>query len=218
MYRPLDISNHASINKLVDEIEEAGYPVDVLINNGGVNLDDRHSYANAKTTLDVNYRGTLHMCQAFIPFVRPDGGRIVNLSSVASNLKPFSKQVQNRFRSATTLDELESLIKDYEVAVKSGNDGAAGFPTQRSYNVSKAFVNAFTRILANNNTNLAINCCCPGWVNTDMGNQVGKAPKNPEEGAKIPVKLALGDIDNISGKYWANDSVRSREDGKPQDW
>lgn len=31
--------------------------VDVLINNAGVNLDARYGYENARTTLDVNYRG-----------------------------------------------------------------------------------------------------------------------------------------------------------------
>lgn len=36
-----------------------------------------------------------------------------------------------------------------------------------------------TRILARDNPDLIINCCCPGWVNTDMGNMVGKAPKTP---------------------------------------
>ena len=39
-----------------------------------------------------------------------------------------------------------------------------------------------------------------------------------EERAKIPVRLAIGDIGGISGRYWANDSVASAADGKVQDW
>jgi carbonyl reductase 1 len=79
-------------------------------------------------------------------------------------------------------------------------------------------VNALTRILAKDHPGLIINACCPGWVKTDMGVQIGRAPKTPEDGAKIPVRLAFGDIGGVTGRYWANSSVRSREEGEVQEW
>lgn len=199
-------------------IKEAGQPVDVVINNSGVNLDDQFSVENAHRTLDVNYRGTLAVCRALLPLMRPKTGRIVNLSSVGSSLKPFGPELQTRFRNVRTYDELESLALEFEYAVHNGTEADAGWPSQRAYSVSKACVNGLTSILAKENPDIAINCCCPGWVNTDMGNQVGKPPKTTEEGARIPVRLALGEIGNFSGRYWANDSIRSREDGKVQEW
>lgn len=55
------------------------------------------------------------MCQTFIPLLS-DTGRIVNLSSVASTLKPYSEQIRQRFRDPNmTLEELERLAQDYEV-------------------------------------------------------------------------------------------------------
>lgn len=41
----------------------------------------------------------------------------------------------------------------------------------RAYSVSKALINAFTRVLARQEEaqGVVINCCCPGWVSTDMG-------------------------------------------------
>ena len=51
-----------------------------------------------------------------------------------------------------------------------------------------------------------------------MGVQIGRAPKTPEDGAKIPVRLAFGDIGGVTGKYWANASVRSKEEGEVQEW
>ena len=75
-----------------------------------------------------------------------------------------------------------------------------------------------TRILAKENPGLIINACCPGWVKTDMGLLIGRAPKTPEDGAKIPVRLAFGDIGGITGAYWANASVRSKEEGEVQVW
>lgn len=192
-------------------------PVKVLINNAGVNLDDNFNPDNAKTTLDVNYRGTLNMCQAIIPLLAKDG-RIVNLSSIGSSLNPYSKEKAQKFRSISSLDELESFMKEYETAVSEGKDAALGFPDNRAYGVSKACINSFTATLAKMNSGVAINCCCPGWVNTDMGNMVGQPSKKPVEGAKIPVKLGFGDIGGVSGRYWANDSVNGREDGHVQEW
>lgn len=53
-----------------------------------------------------------------------------------------------------------------------------------------------------------------------MGNSIvgrGKsAPKSVWEGSEIPVRLALDDLGGVTGEYWANDSVRSRERGKVQ--
>lgn len=218
IYESLDINSPDSIQNLVGKLKQTGKPIDVLINNASVNLDNHFSYDNAKTTLNVNYRGTLAMCQAVLPLMQPQGGRIVNLSSTGSSLNSYSKPMQHRFRTIERLDDLESLMQEYENAVEQGRDTEAGFPSGRSYGVSKAATNVLTRVLAQENENLVVNCCCPGWVNTDMGNQVGRAPKTPEEGARIPVKLAFGDIEKVSGRYWANNSVSSRESGKVQQW
>lgn len=55
-----------------------------------------------------------------------------------------------------------------------------------------------------------------------MGRLVGsrsvQPPKTPEEGARIPVRLALDDLGGVSGKYWANGSIRSRDAGEVQEW
>lgn len=39
-----------------------------------------------------------------------------------------------------------------------------------------------------------------------------------EQGATIPVRLAVGDIGGVSGRYWANASIRSREAGEVREW
>ena len=56
-----------------------------------------------------------------------------------------------------------------------------------------------------------------------MGAQIGRPPKKPEEGARVPFRVAFGDIGDgkggeVTGRYWANDSVRSREEGKVHEW
>ena len=51
-----------------------------------------------------------------------------------------------------------------------------------------------------------------------MGLLIGRAPKTAAEGAKIPVRLGFGDVEGVSGAYWANSSVRGRGEGEVQEW
>lgn len=152
-------------------------------------------------------------------------GRIVNLSSVASTLKLYDTPIQDRIRNASRISDLDELAQEFEAAVKAKTESDAGFGQGgRAYSFSKALLRAATAILARENretssgSQVLINSCCPGWVSTDMGKLVGRPPKKPEEGARIPLRLAFDDLDGVTGEYWANDSVRSRESGKVQAW
>lgn len=60
-YPKLDITDKASIDNLAENIKTEHGGCDVLINNAGVNLDDKYSPNNVRLTLDTNYRGTLHV-------------------------------------------------------------------------------------------------------------------------------------------------------------
>lgn len=97
-----------------------------------------------------------------------------------------------------------------------------------------------TAVLAREHPGLTINACCPGWVDTDMGNLLGRPPKTlgtwnllmrwqgmqlitieltVADGAKIPIRLGFGDIDGgVTGRYWGNPSVRDKGDGQVQAW
>ena len=59
----------------------------------------------------------LQMCQTFIPLLSKTG-RIVNVSSVGSSLKQYSKAIQQRFRSSKmTLEGLEGMMQEYQVLI-----------------------------------------------------------------------------------------------------
>ena len=55
------------------------------------------------------------MCQTFLPQLS-NTGRIVSLSSVASNIDIYSEEVKKRFRTAKTLEELEQIAQEFEVS------------------------------------------------------------------------------------------------------
>jgi NAD(P)-dependent dehydrogenase (short-subunit alcohol dehydrogenase family) len=79
-----------------------------------------------------------------------------------------------------------------------------------AYNVSKAALNAITRVLADGlrNDRILVNSVCPGWVRTDMGGP--GAPRSVQDGAASVLWAArLGD-DGPTGGFF--------RDGQPVPW
>ena len=94
-------------------------------------------------------------------------------------------------------------MEAFKHSVSAGTEKQDGWPSS-AYMVSKAGVTGFTKVMAQEEVNRGgrrlINACCPGWVETDMTK--GRGNKSPDEGAKTPVLLGLGDIGGSSGGFW----------------
>jgi NAD(P)-dependent dehydrogenase (short-subunit alcohol dehydrogenase family) len=133
--RDLDITDPASVERLVSWLDRRLGRCDVLVNNAAVlNDDDRDRAAEVdlnlvQSTLDTNLIGTWRLTQAVVPMMRECGyGRIVNVSSGLAGLAAGTDQ---------------------------------GLP---GYRVSEHALNALTRMLADElaDDGILINACCPG--------------------------------------------------------
>jgi NAD(P)-dependent dehydrogenase (short-subunit alcohol dehydrogenase family) len=95
------------------------------------------------------------------------------------------------------------------VSSESGSLALMGGGTP-GYSVSKAALNALTRMLADElrPSRILVNSVCPGWVATDMGG--AGAPRTVEEGAASVMWAAMLPDDGPTGGFF--------RDGNPLPW
>lgn len=81
-----EVSDDASVEKMVAEVLGQTGRIDLLVNNAGIGLfggAEESSTAQAQALFDVNLFGVLRVTNAVLPIMRRQGrGRIINMSSV----------------------------------------------------------------------------------------------------------------------------------------
>lgn len=89
-----------------------------------------------------------------------------------------------------TEDKIDQVLSEFRKDCKEDSLESKGWPTPySSYIVSKACLNAYTRVVAKKYTNFCVNCVSPGYVKTDINCNSGVL--TIEEGAQSVVSLAL---------------------------
>jgi len=85
-----DVAEEAQVVSLVKQVGEAFGPVQILINNAGINIRKAvidFSLAEWRQVMDTNLTSVFLMCRAFVPQMKGKGyGRILNLTSIMSHV------------------------------------------------------------------------------------------------------------------------------------
>jgi NAD(P)-dependent dehydrogenase (short-subunit alcohol dehydrogenase family) len=131
------------------------------------------------------------------------------VSSGMGELSRFSAELRRRFLDpALTREALDELVREFLAEVAADRPGLGGFP-RNAYSVSKAALNAFTRILSRElEPGQRVNAVCPGWVRTRMGGS--SATRSLEQGAKGIVWAATLGPNGPNGRFF--------RDARPIDW
>ncbi|MEU8253587.1 SDR family oxidoreductase [Micromonospora inaquosa] len=165
---PLDVTDDRSVAAAADLIAERAGRLDALVNNAGITGDRPQQPSSVdptiiRTVVETNVIGVIRVTNAMLPLLRRSASpRIVNMSSSVGSLTRQS----------------------------GGYGETTTGPVAAAYAPSKSFLNAVTlqyvRELAD--TNILINCACPGFVATDLNGFRGV--RTPQQGAATAIRLA----------------------------
>nr|XP_043620730.1 (+)-neomenthol dehydrogenase-like isoform X1 [Erigeron canadensis] len=165
----------------------------------------KQPYELGEECLKTNYYGTKAITEALLPLLRlSKSPRVVNITSIQGDLYWFhNEKLKEELKDIENLTEerLDEIVQWFLRDLKVGMLKENGWPlTTSAYKVSKAALNAYTRLMARKFPNIMVNCVHPGYVVTDMTFQTGFL--TAEEGSKGPVMVALLPHGGPSGVYF----------------
>ncbi|HWA77060.1 MAG TPA: SDR family NAD(P)-dependent oxidoreductase [Polyangiaceae bacterium] len=216
----LDVSSDASVaaaaGRVRERFQNEQTPLSALVNNAGIG-----GSAGLRAVLEVNTFGVRRACEAFLPLLDPQSGRIVNVTSAAG---PSFVATCSAERQKFLLDpaiqwpSLKAFL-DECLAIEGGKEAfsARGLGDGNAYGLSKACANSYTVLLAREHPALRINACTPGFIETDMTRDYaasqGKTPAEmgmqpPASGARAPLFLLFGEPEG-NGRFYGSDAQRS---------
>lgn len=163
----LDVTDPSSIAASAAAIHAEYGRLDILVNNAGVfefvdGPPGRASLESVRRVMETNFIGALAVTQAMLPLLlAATAARIINISSSLGSL------------------------------ALNGDPNSPYYSAQYiGYNASKAALNMLTVQLHEElkGKGIGVHSVSPGFVKTDL---TGYGTMTPEEGAKLPVQVAL---------------------------
>lgn len=125
-----DVTDHASVKKLVDAAVAAFGRVDVMLNNAGIMPHsplERLKLDDWSQTIDVNIKGVLYGIAAVLPYMKQQkSGQVINVSSVAGHKVRPGSAVYAATKSAVLMisEGLRQEVKPYDIRTTVISPGA----------------------------------------------------------------------------------------------
>ncbi len=170
----LDLRSPTSIEALARRVASDPGRLDILVNNGGVLIDrDARPSDIARDALEATLAVNL-----------------VGTIQLTRALLPLIRR--------SDWGRIINVSSAWGRISGPPEDGVSA----PSYRISKAALNAYTRLLAAEleGTEILVNALDPGWVRTDMGGP--EAPTSPEDAALSALHLALLPDGGATGKFF----------------
>lgn len=157
-----------------------------------------------RAALDVS---SLRSIQEYASFVRNSGLKLHVLINNAAVIDAMPIAMETNAMGPWRLSEYLWPILCQSSGRIINISSREGLPTNngwRPYSVSKAALNAITRMHAASGEPVTVTACCPGWFRSGCGGD--KAPISATEAADTPIWLATEATD-CNGKFYINREV-----------
>jgi NAD(P)-dependent dehydrogenase (short-subunit alcohol dehydrogenase family) len=119
----MDVDSDASVTKAIGAIEKANGPLDVLVNNAGIERrgsTEELDLSHFRAVMETNYFGALRCIQAVLPQMRArQSGCIINVTSVAGRiaLSPLGPYTASKFALEGLSEALAQEAKMFNIRV-----------------------------------------------------------------------------------------------------
>jgi NAD(P)-dependent dehydrogenase (short-subunit alcohol dehydrogenase family) len=140
-YISADLTSNESVDAAFRKIREENRSIDILINNAGVGISGAVEFSDMKDVdwqFNVNVFGAMRCIRYAVPLMRQNGGKIINISSVAAVFPlPFQgvySMTKSALNSLTLV--LRNELRDFSIGVCSvmPGDAKTGFTDARRQN------------------------------------------------------------------------------------
>eukprot|EP00931_Biecheleriopsis_adriatica_P107328 TRINITY_DN8167_c0_g1_i1.p1 TRINITY_DN8167_c0_g1~~TRINITY_DN8167_c0_g1_i1.p1 ORF type:complete len:271 (-),score=42.68 TRINITY_DN8167_c0_g1_i1:64-876(-) len=192
-----DIASEVSIAEAAKTVQaKLTAPLDALVNNAGVGLS--HGVP-ADEINDVNLYGTKCMTEAFLPLLKPEGGRIVCVASGAGPM--FLGKQPPEIQELFTSGKMDWAAID--TFMKENRNQDAG----HAYGLSKALLMVYCEWMGREYPKIITSSVTPGFIDTAISKGMG-ASKPPEEGT-VSIRHCLSKDLAGNGFFYGSDAIRS---------
>jgi NAD(P)-dependent dehydrogenase (short-subunit alcohol dehydrogenase family) len=160
----MDVDSDSSVAEAVSTIEQAGGPLDVLVNNAGIERrgsTEELDLSQFRAVMETNYFGALRCIQAVLPQMRGRrSGCIINVTSVAGRIasSPLGGYSASKFALEALSEALAQEVKMFSIRVAIVQPGIIDTtmaqrikeqPTESLYPHARRFAGLFKASLHN---------------------------------------------------------------------
>ena len=137
----MDVDADASVTEAIGRIEREIGPIDVLVNNAGIERTgsvEELPLEDFRAVMETNYFGPIRCIQAVIPAMRKRrSGCIINVASIAGRIasSPFAPYTASKFALEALSEALAQEVKPFNVRVAIVEPGIIDTPMARHLGV-----------------------------------------------------------------------------------
>lgn len=138
----MDVNSDEAVEECIGDILEEHGPVDVLVNNAGIEYHgsvEEMEIDKFKAVMETNYLGVIRCIKGVLPAMRKNGsGCIINVSSISGKIAgpPFGAYSPSKFAIEALSEILAAEVKPFNIRVAIVEPGITDTPMAHALQIA----------------------------------------------------------------------------------